>query len=113
MDIEELLQQTREAKMAEQDRPQERTTRPTGGPAGPGAKGATVNPNMGPPGSPSGPNETDGDPSGVIQPQAITPPGEDQPHLLGGDVGTPQTSQTGNPNWTDEPQTASPKASKK
>lgn len=81
-----------------------RTTRPSGGPApSPGPKGAHVSAQMGPPGSPSGPNETDGDPSGIIQPAAQVPPGEDQDHLLGGDPGGAQTSQTGNPNWTEPP----------
>ena len=82
---------------------QERTTKPTGGPAGPGAKGAHVEGQMGPPHSPTGPNETDGDPSGVLPPTPIEPPGEDQVGLVGGDVGAPQTSQTGNPNWKDTP----------
>lgn len=86
--------------MADTERTQtERTAKPSGA-TGPSSKGAV----------PAGANEMDGDPSGIIQPAAQVPPGEDQPHLLGGDVGTPQTSQTGNPNWKDEPETASPKA---
>jgi hypothetical protein len=75
----------------------ERTTKPTGGPAGPGSKGAHVEGQMGPPHSPTGPNEVDGDPSGVMPPAEQVPPGEDQDHLVGGDPGVPLTSQTGNP----------------
>jgi hypothetical protein len=81
-----------------------RTVKPSG-PTGPSSKGAEVSGQMGPAHSPSGPNETDGDPSGVIPPVAIEPPGEDQVGLVGGDVGVPQTSQTGNPNWKEEPWT--------
>ncbi len=78
---------------------QERSTKPAGPEKSPGTKGAHVEGQMGPPHSPTGPNETDGDPSGVIQPEAIEPPGPDQVGLVGGDPGVPQTSQTGNPNW--------------
>jgi hypothetical protein len=76
---------------------QERTTKPTGGPAMPGQKAAHVEGQMGPPHSPSGPNEVDGDPSGVMPVAEQVPPGEDQVGLVGGDPGVPQTSQTGNP----------------
>jgi hypothetical protein len=79
----------------------ERTTKPTGGPAGPGSKGAHVEGQMGEPHSPTGPNEVDGDPSGVIPPAEQVPPGEDQPHLLGGDPGESINSQTGNPAYAD------------
>ena len=75
---------------------QERTTRPAGA-TGARGKGAHVEGQMGEPHSPTGPNEVDGDPSGVIPPAEQVPPGEDQPHLVGGDPGVPLTSQTGNP----------------
>jgi hypothetical protein len=79
----------------------ERTTKPTGGPAGPGSKGVHVEGQMGEPHSPTGPNEVDGDPSGVIPPAEQVPPGEDQVGLIGGDAGEAQTSQTGNPAYAD------------
>jgi hypothetical protein len=77
---------------------QERTTKPSGA-TGVTGRGAHVEGQMGEPHSPTGPNEVDGDPSGVIPPAEQVPPGEDQVGLIGGDAGEAQTSQTGNPNW--------------
>lgn len=91
------------ADQTHQERTQvERGAKPAGV-TGPGGKGAMISGHMGAPGSPSGPNEIDGDPSGVIQPEAPVPPGEDQIGLIGGDPGAPLNSQTGNPNWEHDP----------
>ena len=103
------------AERAEHEREREaheRTTKPTGGPAGPGSKGAHVEGQMGPPHSPTGPNEVDGDPSGVLPPAEQVPPGEDQPHLVGGDPGEPLTSQTGNPAMAESEQAKRKEAAK-
>lgn len=54
---------------------------------GPTSKGAEVQ--MGEPGTPSGPNETE---DGIIKLPPIEPPGEDQIGLIGGDPGEPLQS---------------------
>jgi hypothetical protein len=52
-------------------------------------KGAQVNPVMGEPLTPTGPNETE---DGIIKAPPPEPPGEDQIGLIGGDPGEPLQS---------------------